>query len=62
MSGLLTMEELCDRLACTPATIHALRYRGEGPPAVRIGRSLKFDEADVAAWIDSRRERPKATL
>jgi predicted DNA-binding transcriptional regulator AlpA len=48
---LLTVEEVADRLRTTPAAIYCLRYRGEGPPAVRVGKRLLHDEADLEAWL-----------
>jgi predicted DNA-binding transcriptional regulator AlpA len=53
---LLTTDELADWLRTTPAGIHSLRYRSEGPPAVRVGRRLLFARADVEAWLESRKE------
>lgn len=41
---------LSDRWGISPGAIHQLRYRGEGPPAVRIGKRLRFRESDVVAY------------
>nr|WP_233252597.1 helix-turn-helix domain-containing protein [Maritimibacter sp. 55A14] len=35
--------------------------KGEGPPFVRIGRSVKYRRADIEAWIDSCRVDPAET-
>lgn len=53
---LLTTDELAELLRTTPAGIHSLRYRGEGPPAVRVGRRLLFRAEDVQAWLAAQRE------
>lgn len=47
----LTIEELAERLRTTPTAIYCLRYRGEGPPAVRVGRRLLFDPVEVEEWL-----------
>lgn len=54
MVQLLTVAELAELLRVTPATIYGLRYRGDAPPAVRIGRELRFDPAAVHAWLAGR--------
>lgn len=48
---LLTVKEVCDRLAISDATLYRLINKGE-IPTVKIGRSLRFDPADVAAYIE----------
>lgn len=58
-SQLLDIRQVADRCGVHPQTIHQMRYRGDGPPAVRIGRKLKFRPEDIEAWIESRRETPK---
>src|SRR6266516_2239700 len=30
------------------------RMRGDGPPYIRIGRSIRYPEADLLQWIKSR--------
>jgi len=49
---LLTVAELAEFLQKPKATIYAWKYRGEGPPAIRVGRTLRFRESDVNAWLD----------
>ncbi len=34
-------------------TIYAWHSRGQGPPAYRIGRWLKYDPAEVEGWVRS---------
>jgi predicted DNA-binding transcriptional regulator AlpA len=53
---LLTITELSRRLRVSVGCIRAWRLRGEGPPAIRVGSSLRWDLAEVEAWIDSQRE------
>jgi len=61
---MLTVEDLAELLRTTPAGIHSLRYRGEGPPAIRVGRRLLFDPEAVRGWLednteDASRARPR---
>jgi predicted DNA-binding transcriptional regulator AlpA len=53
---LLTIQELADRLTVSVGCIRAWRLRGDGPPAIRIGTSLRWDPSEVDDWLDSRRE------
>ena len=53
---MLTLTELAERLNVTPKVVYGLRYRGEAPPAIRVGRELRFDLRDVEAWEDARRD------
>ena len=53
---LLTVRELADLLQVPPKTIYTWRYKGVGPPAIPLGRYLRFRADDVAAWLQSRAE------
>ena len=48
---LLTTQQVAVYLGVPIATIHRWRYVGTGPPAIRVGRHLRFDPDDLAAWI-----------
>jgi predicted DNA-binding transcriptional regulator AlpA len=52
----LSVEELAARWKRPKAAIYGLRYRREGPPAIRIGRVLRFRVSDVEAWERARGE------
>jgi excisionase family DNA binding protein len=52
----LTIQQLAERLTVSVGCIRAWRIRGEGPPAIRVGTALRWDAAEVDAWIDARRE------
>jgi predicted DNA-binding transcriptional regulator AlpA len=58
--ALWTIQDLAEFLKTTPATIYGLRYRREGPAAIRVGKELRFDPADVRAWLDSRKEQARS--
>lgn len=51
---LLTTEDLATLLNVSLAVVYGLRYRGEAPPAIRIGRELRFRRADIDAWLELR--------
>lgn len=53
---LLKIDQVATRLRVSVGCIRAWRLRGEGPPAIRIGTALRWDAAEVEAWLDSRRE------
>jgi excisionase family DNA binding protein len=54
VSRLLTVQQLADLLQVPHKTIYTWRYKGVGPPAVRVGKYLRFRVEGVAAWLDSR--------
>jgi excisionase family DNA binding protein len=37
-------------------TIYKWRTSGEGPPAYRVGKHLRFDERQVHEWLSTRRD------
>jgi excisionase family DNA binding protein len=53
---LLTIDELAKRLTVSVGCVRSWRLKGEGPPAIRVGTALRWDRAEVDAWLDSRRE------
>jgi predicted DNA-binding transcriptional regulator AlpA len=57
LDGLMSAADVSEYLDVPVATLHGWRHRGEGPPAMRVGRWLRYRESDVKAWIDQRAER-----
>ena len=51
-----TVEDLARAFHTTVRAIYAMRHRGEGPKATKVGRRLLFAESDVEAWLVERRE------
>lgn len=51
---LLSVTELANYLSVPVATLYAWRYRGEGPPALRVGRYLRYRWSDVQRWLELR--------
>lgn len=50
---LLTTDELADELRVPKQTIYHWRKQGGGPPALRIGRGLRYRRGDVDEWLAS---------
>jgi excisionase family DNA binding protein len=57
MIELLTIEEVAERLRVSALTVRWLRREGRFAPAIKVGRRLKWDARDVAAWLDAQCER-----
>jgi hypothetical protein len=53
----LNQVELADRWGLSPRTLENWRWRGEGPPFVKIGRKVVYRLVDVEAY---ERERLRA--
>ena len=53
---LLTIKQVADSLTVSVGCLRAWRIRGEGPPAIRVGSALRWDEREVDAWLNARRE------
>ena len=39
-------------LGVSRATVHRLRAAGRFPEAIRLGRALRFDRAELVAWAE----------
>ncbi|MBC2669517.1 helix-turn-helix transcriptional regulator [Novosphingobium piscinae] len=44
-------------LGCHPGHLARLRVTGESPPYFRVGKKVRYDPADVRAWINARKRR-----
>ncbi len=53
---LLTVEEVAQLLQVPVRTLYAWRTRQCGPPAIRIGRFLRYEPSAVEQWIADRRQ------
>ena len=54
---LLTIDEVAERTRVSVETIRWLRQQGRFAPAIKVGRKLTWDEADIAAWLKAQKER-----
>lgn len=48
--------ELVDEYGIPEGTWRWWRYRGEGPRSFKLGRTVFYDAADVAAWIEAQKD------
>ena len=53
---LLDLDWLSGYLGHLQRSLYNWRQRGEGPPAYRVGKHLRYRRGDVEAWLDSRRD------
>ena len=51
---LMTDAQLCERMSVTSRTTLRWRSEGTGPRFIRVGGAIRYDEADVDAWLASR--------
>jgi excisionase family DNA binding protein len=59
--NLLSPDDLSEYIDVPKATLYNWRLRGYGPPAIKVGRHLRYRQADVEAWLDHQAEsRPSA--
>ena len=42
-------------LSCSVSWLNKARLHGDGPPFIRMGRSVRYLEADVRQWIETNR-------
>ncbi len=42
-------------------TLQQYRYRGEGPPYFKIGKTVRYSRRDLDAWLIEHRVQPKAS-
>jgi predicted DNA-binding transcriptional regulator AlpA len=48
---LLTRDQVEDRFGIPKRFLEVSVMKGEGPPIVRIGRSVRYRSVDLIAWI-----------
>lgn len=54
LRNLLTVEDVGEALGINPFSVYRL-VREQRIPVVRIGKLVRFDEADLSAWIDEKK-------
>jgi excisionase family DNA binding protein len=50
LDPLWTIQDVSVYLAVPVGTLYQWRHRGEGPPAIRLGRHLRYDPDSVRRW------------
>jgi excisionase family DNA binding protein len=53
----LTRKEAANYLRLGESTLAKLFVSGDGPPAIKIGRAVRYSTLDLEAWMSSRRRR-----
>ena len=48
---LLTERQAAERLGWTPDTLRLRRFRGQEPPYIKLGRSVRYAPEDIEAFI-----------
>lgn len=46
-------ESAASYLGFESGTLENWRYQGRGPRFIHIGRSVRYDQADLDAWVDA---------
>ena len=54
VENLLTEKQLADRLNVSRRTVQDWRYRGGGPPYIKMGSAVRYQESAVAEWLGAR--------
>ena len=54
----LTEAEAAERLGINASLLRKMRQRGRGPAFFKISRSVRYDPADIAAYLGRRRVAP----
>ncbi len=49
---LMTVEDVATYLAVPIASVYAWNYRGTGPRRMRVGKHVRYRQADVDAWLE----------
>jgi predicted DNA-binding transcriptional regulator AlpA len=50
---LLTAKDAANVLRLSPSWLAKARMRGDGPPYVKLGRSIRYGEAALVQWMKS---------
>lgn len=53
MDPLLSTRELAQYLSVPEATLYQWRLRDVEPPAIKVGRHLRYRVSDVEVWLTS---------
>lgn len=59
---LKTRQEIADLYGISRRYLEVAACRGEGPPMIKIGRSVRYRPSDVVAWLDRLRVEPDLSL
>ena len=54
---LLSTGEAAERLGVSSSYLNQLRVKGGGPAFVKMGARVAYDPSDLAAWLESQKQR-----
>ena len=54
IANLLTPKEAAFYLKVSESWLAKARMRGDGPPYIKVGRSIRYSEAALQQWMKSR--------
>ena len=58
---LLTTEQVAERIGVTPEALEHWRYRGAGPPWLKLSHKVvRYRQSELERWLDSRTRRSTA--
>ncbi len=49
---ILTTREAAEHVRLSETQLERLRQRGDGPPYIKIGRSVRYRDGDIAIWLE----------
>ncbi len=52
---LLTTDEVSEYLSISPHTVEMWRRKKVGPPWHKVGRSVRYRESELLAWVERQR-------
>lgn len=58
VNKLIDERETAERLGCSVAALRKWRLLGKGPAYAKIGRLVRYAEADLVAFLDANRVQP----
>ena len=53
-AALITAKEAANYLRVSLSWLAKARMRGDGPPYIKVGRSIRYDQAGLIQWMKSR--------
>ena len=52
---LLNVNQAAERLGLSVSYLNKKRLTGDGPAYIKLGASVKYDPADIAAWLSDKK-------
>jgi excisionase family DNA binding protein len=52
MEKMWTVDELAEFAGVSVTTLYHWRWEGKGPKAIKVGRFLRYPEANIQKWLE----------